>query len=130
MSATGTQLSPEPQFTYFHPTIQEYWRSVETAVVSKNLPAAQQAFAQLTKALQFPAQGQPSELANRISQGLQNVGKALEAGDLAGAARAISELPRKAPSIPEGQAQQQGVAGGSASSDDAVVSPGDEATRT
>ncbi len=111
MSAIGTQLNPEPQLTHFHPTLREYLQSLKTALAAKDLPAAQQAHAQLTKTVQSAAQGQTGETAIRTHRGLQDVGKALEAGNIPGAAQAVDELPQDFRSIfAAGQAQPQDVA--------------------
>jgi hypothetical protein len=133
MSAPGIQLSSAPQLTYFQPTIQEYLQGIKEAVMSNNLPAAQQAFAQLTKAVPSPSQGssgQANELATRTSQSLQAVGNALEAGDLAAAGLAAAELRQNISSAQA--AQQQSVAAESvslsssdaSSSDDSSAEPG------
>jgi ribosomal protein S20 len=110
MSAPGIQLNSQPQLTYVQPTLRQYLQSIKEAVMSNNLPAAQQAFAQLQKALPSQSQGsagQTNEAATRISQGLQAVGTALEAGDLSGAEQAIGELRQNIQSASDGQAHQQ-----------------------
>jgi len=76
MSAPGIQLSSQPYLTYFQPTIRQYLQSIKDAVVSNNLPAARQAFTQLSKAIPSPAQGnsgETHEFAVRISQGVQDL---------------------------------------------------------
>jgi hypothetical protein len=110
MSAPGIQLNSTPQLIYVQPTIQQYLQGIKEALVSNNLPAAQQAFTQLTKAVpsSSPASGEPtSEFATRISQGLQAVGNALAAGDLSGAGQAVTELRQNIQSAPAGQSDQQ-----------------------
>jgi hypothetical protein len=109
MSAPGIQLNSTPQLIYVQPTIQQYLQGIKEAVISNNLPAAQQAFSQLTKAAPS-SQGsgdQANDLATRISQGLQAVGNALAAGDLSGAGQAVSELRQNIQSASTGQADQQ-----------------------
>jgi hypothetical protein len=103
-------LNSTPQLIYVQPTIQQYLQGIKEALVSNNLPAAQQAFTQLTKAVpsSSPASGEPtSEFATRISQGLQAVGNALAAGDLSGAGQAVTELRQNIQSAPAGQSDQQ-----------------------
>ena len=112
MSAPGIQLNSTPHLIYVQPTIQQYLQGIKEAVISNNLPAAQQAFTQLTKAvsLSVQASGQQAnsnELAPRISQGLQAVGNALAAGDLSGAGQAVTELRQNFQSAPAAQANQQ-----------------------
>ena len=110
MSAPGIQLNSTPQLIYVQPTIQQYLQGIKEALVSNNLPAARQAFTQLTKAVpsSSPGSGEPtSEFATRISQGLQAVGNALAAGDLAGAGQAVTELRQNIQSASAGQADQQ-----------------------
>ncbi len=95
MSASGVQLSSDAHLAYFHPTIREYLQSIRTAVVSNNLPEAQQALARLKKAIPSSAQttnAQNSETAIRLRAGVQAVAKALEAGDLPGAELAVANL--------------------------------------
>jgi len=109
MSAPGIQLNSTPHLIYVQPTIEQYLQGIKEAVISNNLPAAQQAFTQLTKAVPS-SQGsgeQANELATRISQGLQAVGNALAAGDLSGAGQAVSELRQNIQSASAGQADQQ-----------------------
>ncbi len=119
MSAPGIQLNSTPHLTYVQPTIQQYLQGIREAVMSNNLPAAQQAFTQLTKAAQSSPQGsgeQGSELAMRISQGLQAVGNALASGDLSGAGQAVSELRQNLQSVSDGKADKpSGVIADSAS---------------
>lgn len=100
MSTTGVQLNSQAQFTYFHPTIREYLQGVREGLSSNNLAAAQRDFARLNKALQSSTADVASASASLISQGLQALGKALEAGDLSGAAQALGELP-PIQSVPE-----------------------------
>jgi hypothetical protein len=100
MSTTGVQLNSQAQFTYFHPTIREYLQGVREGLSSNNLAAAQRDFARLNKALQSSTADGASASASLISQGLQALGKALEAGDLSGAAQALGELP-PIQSVPE-----------------------------
>ncbi len=94
--------------------------------MSNNLPAARQAFAQLTKAGPSPSQGssgQTSKLAASISEGLQAVGKALEAGDLSGVGQAVGELRRDIESMAVRPAPQpQSIAAESPSSNGSDVS--------
>jgi hypothetical protein len=128
MSAPGIQLNSEPQLTYVQPTLRQYLQSIKEAVMSNNLPAAQQAFAQLQKALPFASQGsggQANEAATRISQGVLAVGNALEAGDLSGAEQAIGELRQNIQSASDGQAGQQKSVAGPVSSNGLEVSPED-----
>jgi hypothetical protein len=101
MSTTGVQLNSQAQFTYFHPTIREYLQGVREGLSSNNLAAAQRDFARLNKALQSSTGDGASASASLISQGLQALGKALEAGDLSGAAQALGELPPNIQSVPE-----------------------------
>jgi hypothetical protein len=119
MSAPGIQLNSEPHITVVQPTIQQYLQGVREAVMSNNLAAAQQAFAQLQKAIPSPAQesgGRSNAFAARISQGVQAVGNALEAGDLPGAEQAVAELRQSFQSASDRQASQQRVAAESVSS--------------
>jgi hypothetical protein len=105
MSAPGIQLNSEPQLTHFQPTIRQYLQSVVEAVMSNNLPAAQQAFAQLTRNIPSPAAAsgsQKTELATRVQQGVQVLGKALETGDLSAAQQAVGELGAGIPSVFDG----------------------------
>jgi hypothetical protein len=113
MSAPGIQLNSEPHLPQVQPTVRQYLQSIKDAVASNNLSAAQQAFAQLTKALPFPAQatsGETNEFATHISQGMQALGQALETGDLAAAQQAVGGLRTNMPSVPDAQAQRQSVA--------------------
>jgi hypothetical protein len=74
MSAPGIQLNSTPHLIYVQPTIQQYLQGIKEALVSNNLPAARQAFTQLTKAVPSSSSGSgepTSEFATRISQGLQ-----------------------------------------------------------
>lgn len=109
MSAPGIQLSPEPHLTYFQPTIRQYLQSIKDAVASNNLPAAQQAFAQLAKAVPAPARGSSAtnEIAARISQSMQTLGQALETSDLAAAQQAIAGLHRNIQSMSDHQGGEQ-----------------------
>ena len=110
MSASGVQLSSDAHLAYFHPTIREYLQSIRTAVVSNNLPEAQQALARLKKAIPASAQttnAQNSETATRLSAGVQAVAKALEAGDLPGAELAVANLHKDMQSTSEAQVQPQ-----------------------
>lgn len=126
MAAPGIQLNSEPQLTYFHPTIRQYLQGIKEAVMSDNLPAARQAFAQLTKAVPSPSQGssgQTSKLATSVSEGLQAVGKALEAGDLSGVGQVVGALRRDIESMAVRPApQQQSVAAELPSSNGSDVS--------
>lgn len=109
MSAPGIQLNSEPHLPAVHPTVRQYLQGIKEAVMSDNLPAAQQAFAQLKKAVPSPSQGssgQNNDLATRISQGLDAVGKALQAGDLTGARQAVGELRQNFQSASNGQVGQ------------------------
>jgi hypothetical protein len=109
MSAPGIQLNSTPHLIYVQPTLQQYLQGIKEAVISNNLPAAQQAFSQLTKAAPS-SQGsgdQANDLATRISQGLQAVGNALAAGDLSGAGQAVTELRQNIQSTPAGPADLQ-----------------------
>jgi hypothetical protein len=139
MSAPGIQLNSTPHLIYVQPTIQQYLQGIKEAVISNNLPAARQAFSQLTKAAPSSSQGsgdQANELATRISQGLQAVGNALAAGDLSGAGQAVSELRQNIQSASTGQADQQpavttspslsgsDVSSNASSSDDSSSDPG------
>ncbi len=130
MSAPGVQLNSAPHLTYFQPTIQQYLQSVKEAVMSNDLPAARQAFTQLTKAVPLPSRGaQASEVATRISQGLQAVGNALEAGDLSAAGQAVGELRQNLQSAPNSPAdQQQSAVAESPSRDASDVSPSDNSS--
>jgi hypothetical protein len=112
MSAPGIQLNSEPHLPQVQPTLRQYLQSIKDAVASNNLSAAQQAFAQLTKALPFSAQasGETNEFAAHISQGMQALGQALETGDLAAAQQAISGLRTNMQPLPDAHAQQQSVA--------------------
>jgi|SRR5271166_67375 len=110
MSAPGIQLSSQPYLTYFQPTIRQYLQSIKDAVVSNNLPAARQAFTQLSKAIPSPAQGnsgETHEFAVRISQGVQDLGQALEAGDLGAAQHAVGGLRTEIQSISDAQSRKQ-----------------------
>jgi hypothetical protein len=109
MSAPGIQLNSQPHLTFVQPTIQQYLQGIREAVMSNNLPAAQQAFAQLQKAIPSPSQesgGQSNAFAARISQAVQAVGKALDAGDLSGAEQAVGELRQSFQSVSDRQANQ------------------------
>jgi hypothetical protein len=132
MSAPGIQLNSEPQLSYFQPTIQQYLQGIKEAVMSNNLPAAQQAFAQLQKAVPALAQtsgGQSNAFAARISEGVQAVGTALAAGDLSGAEQAVSQLRQSFQSAPDRQAgQQQSVAAESVSTDEPAGSSEDDSS--
>jgi|SRR5271165_4499076 len=110
MSAPGIQLSSEPQFTYFQPTIRQYLQGIRDAVGSNNLAAARQAFAQLTKAVPAPTQGvsgKADELAARVGQGMQALGQALETSDLAAAQQAVAGLRTSFQSISDEPVQNQ-----------------------
>jgi hypothetical protein len=114
MSAPGIQLNSQPHLTYFQPSIPQYLQSIKEALMSNNLPAARQAFAQLKKAIPSPSQasgGRTNEVGAGIGQGLHAVGKALEAGDLSGAEQAVGELRQHFPAASDGQPHpQQGIA--------------------
>jgi hypothetical protein len=129
MSAPGIQLSSQPALTYFHPTIQEYLQSIKEAVISNNLPAARQAFAQLTKAIPSSVQsgsGETNEFASRISEGMRALGQALETSDLATAQQAVGGLRTSLQSMSDAHSSQpQGAAEESASGNTSDVSPGD-----
>jgi len=98
MSAPGIQLNSAPQISYFQPDVRQYLQKIEQAVTSNNLPAARQAFASLSKAVQSPAtanrvQGQREEhAAQSVSNNLQGLGQALDAGDLHEAGRVLQGL--------------------------------------
>jgi soluble cytochrome b562 len=95
MSAPGIQLILESHVTYFQPTIREYLQGIRDAVASNNLSAARQAFAQLAKAIPVSAQragGRANELPTHMSQGMQLLGRALDASDLAAVQHAVVEL--------------------------------------
>ena len=109
MSAPGIQLNSAPLITYFQPSIRQYLQNIKEAVMSNNLPAARQAFAQLTKAVPTSSQGsgaQANELAARVSQGLHALGSALNAGDLSRASQAVGELRQNIQSASDRQAEQ------------------------
>jgi hypothetical protein len=107
MSAPGIQLNSEPQLTHFQPTIPQYLHSVAEAVMSNNLPAAQVAFAHLTKTLPTSAiASERTALATRVQQGVQVLGKALETGDLSAARQAVVELGLDIQSRPDPQIHQ------------------------
>jgi hypothetical protein len=112
MSAPGIQLNSQPQLTYFQPTVRQYLQSIKEAVMSNDLTAAQQAFAQLIKAAPSLSPGsgeQAIELATRVSRGLQAVGSALKAGDLPGAGEALGELRQTIQPVAEHPAVEQSV---------------------
>jgi hypothetical protein len=132
MSAPGIQLNSEPHLSYFQPTIQQYLQGIKEAVMSNNLPAAQQAFAQLQKAIPALSQesgGQSNAFAARVSQGVQAVGTALAAGDLAAAEQAVGEIRQNFQSASDKQASQpQSVAAESVSTDDRAASSEDDSS--
>lgn len=129
MSAPGVQLSSEPQFTYFQPTIREYLQSIRDAVGTNNLAAARQAFAQLTKVVPAAVQGatdNANELAAHVGQGMQALGHALETSDLEGAQYAVAGLRTSIQSMSEEQVQKQSsVAAEAGSSGETAVSARD-----
>lgn len=99
MSAPGIQLGSAGRLTFFEPSVRQYLQQVEQAVVSQNLTAAQQAFAQLEQRVRALT---PSTVRTSASQfpvrsvgELGNVGAALESGDLSAAGRALAELREK-----------------------------------
>ena len=108
MSAPGIQLDSEPHLTHFQPTIRQYLQRIKEAVMSNNLPAAQQAFAQLRKSIPFPAQGsggQRNELATRMNEGVQALGRALEAGELSAVAYFFARTLQQDINVPIGLIQ-------------------------
>jgi hypothetical protein len=110
MSAPGIQLNSQPNLTYFQPSIPQYLQSIKEALMSNNLPAARQAFAQLKKAIPAPSQGsggQSNEIAARLSEGLDALGKALAAGDLPAAQQAVGEFRQNIQSASDGVANAQ-----------------------
>jgi hypothetical protein len=110
MSAPGIQLSSQPLVTYFRPTIRQYLQGIKDAVALNNLPAARQAFAQLTKAVPSAAQrtsAQASELPTRVAQNMQALGSALEAGDHSAVQQAVAELRANLQSMSDEQGQQR-----------------------
>ena len=113
MSAPGIQLNSQPNPTYFPPSIRQYLQSIQEALTSNNLPAAQQAVAQLTKAIPSLSQGsagQANELTARVSQRLEVVGRTMEMGDLSGAATEVANLRRDLQSASSAEAHQQQIA--------------------
>jgi len=120
MSAPGIQLSSEPYRTYFQPTIRQYLQGIKDAIASNNLPAAQQAFADLRKAIPSPAQGtsgHANELATSVGQGLQALGQALETGDLTAAHEAVGGIRANIQSMSEGQPLKAAIESASGVSD-------------
>jgi hypothetical protein len=128
MSAPGIQLNPEPHLTYFQPTVRQYLQKIIEAVMSNNLPAARQAYAQLTKAVPSLSQGgsaPTNKLATRIGQSLQDVGRALEAGDQAGAEEAVRDLRHNLESVSRAQVHPPNTVAEPTSSNGPDVSAGD-----
>ncbi len=103
MSASGIQLKAEPQVTYWHPTIQQYLHGIREAVMTNNLPAAEQAYARLVKAV--PAGGS-SAIASRVEE----VGKALGSGDLAAAEQALGAVRQELQSAASAKVAAEPVA--------------------
>ncbi len=125
MSAPGVQLNSAPHITYFQPTIQQYLQGIKEAVMSNDLPAAQKAFAQLTKALPLPSPGGKTSEVAGIGEGLQAIGNALEAGDLSGAGEAVAALRQSFQSESNGRPHQQQIPVAESPSTSSDASSGD-----
>ena len=113
MSTPGVQLNSEPHLTHFPPSIRQYLQGVEEALTSNNLPAAQQAFAQLKRTIPLSSQAgggrQTNELALHISESLAVVGKSLSAGDLSGAAEAFGKIHQNLQAYSSQQSHEKSV---------------------
>ena len=103
----GIGPTSQTQLTYVEPSLREYLQNIRTAISSNDLPVAQQALALRSKATQSSASGETSPHATGVSQDLQSVGKALEAGDLSGTAQASDEFHQNTESISEVDTGQQ-----------------------
>ena len=112
MSAPGIQLSSQPQLSFFQPTVRQYLQSVEQAVISNNLQAAQQALGSLQKALQSSSGlggHSTKQLSEKVGAALQAVGSALKSGDPEQATEALGELRQTLASPVEGQSHSSPV---------------------
>jgi hypothetical protein len=110
MSVPGIQLDSAPYFSYFQPNVRQYLQGIKEAVISGNLPEAQQAFDRLNSlvpASPDPASGRTTELTNQITLGLQTLGNALDGGELPAARQAVEDLSQSFQSISHVQAGQQ-----------------------
>lgn len=127
MSAPGIQLSSDARVAYFEPSVRQYLQEIQQQVASNNLPAALQTFEQLDKTVHSSvsanAKKADNQFSTQLAENLQNVGKALESGDLTGAAQAVNALRQQLSVSP--LAEQNG---GESSSDNAATGSAEESS--
>jgi len=117
MSAPGIQLSSDARVTYFEPSVRQYLQKIEQEVASNNLPAAQKAFEQLDKTVRNSAPASAKKAADepsaQVIDNLQSIGKALQSGDVSGAAQAVGALREQfsVPSVGEQSSPDQTATG-------------------
>jgi len=96
MAAPGVQLNSEKHLEYFEPTVDQYVKKLEQALASKDLSAARQAHANLDRAMTAVhgsnSQATGGQDSPQVSAALEDVGTALENGDLTSADSAVGEL--------------------------------------
>lgn len=127
MSAPGIQLSSDARVAYFEPSVRQYLQEIQQQVASNNLPAALQTFEQLDKTVHSSvsanAKKADNQFSTQLAENLQHVGKALESGDLTGAAQAVNALRQQLSVSP--LAEQNG---GESSSDNAATGSAEESS--
>jgi len=121
--AAGIQFNAADHLACFQPSVDQYLRKIEQAVISDDPKAAQQALGQLERMLSASAQaggkGTGSPSSEQLMRGLQDVRTALESNDLASAGYSLRELAkgtastRSGSSDAEGSAEQNSSAGAS-----------------
>jgi len=95
MAAPEVQFNSEQHLAYFEPTVDQYVKKLEQAVASNDLSSAQQALANINKAISAPSSGSngtASQHSQQISADLESIGAALQSGDLASAANVLGDF--------------------------------------
>jgi hypothetical protein len=96
MAAPGVQLNSDKQLEYFEPTVDQYVKKLEQAVASNDLSTAKQALANLNGAMtnehRSTSNGTGVPDSEQTSTAMNDIGSALENGDLTSAESAVGEL--------------------------------------
>lgn len=124
MAAPGVQFNSEMHLTYFEPTVDQYVKKLGQALASGDMAAAQQALANLDKAIttapRSSGEGIGLQSSQQVSANLKNMGSALQTGDLTAAEGALGELRNELSSARSNSLDGTGYVGQSPS-----TNPGD-----
>jgi len=113
--AAGVQFNSNVHLTYFQPTVDQYLKKIQEALAANDVQGAQTALAQLKKAAISAGHATADGISTsqQRTANLNDIGAALDSGDVAWAERAVNDLRASASKSRQGAGENGGDEGSS-----------------